>query len=163
VSASNGIDGWVLPCKGNTPITFTLGEFTVQIPYTAVAMQQMQAAKDSKGNVYCLSAIAYPSGGVATIDQWLFGDSFLTNVYSVFDFGTNAATGGRIGFAQLTNSGYPGGSSGGNSSGGTSGGNSGGNSGGSGSTSSASGQFSSVSKHAIQALVGVAAIAVALL
>lgn len=36
-----------------------------------------------------------------TIDEWLIGAVFLKNVYSVYDFGTNAATGGRIGFAQL--------------------------------------------------------------
>jgi putative effector of murein hydrolase len=43
----------------------------------------------------------FPTGQMAVIQEWLIGDVFLKNVYSVFDFGTNAATGGRIGFAQL--------------------------------------------------------------
>lgn len=81
----------------------------------------------------------YPSGNIESIAEWLVGDVFLTNVYAVFDFGTNAATGGRIGFAQVPNAGFT-------------------------STSSAAaGQFSATSIRAVQALVGVAAVAAFLL
>lgn len=44
----------------------------------------------------------YPSGQISSISNWLVGDLFLKNVYTVFDFGTRATSGGRIGFAQLS-------------------------------------------------------------
>ena len=127
---------WVLPCTGSTTLKITFGAFTATIPYTTLAMGQ-QIFKDAKGNHYCASAVMFPTGTILTIPQWVIGDVFMTNVYSVFDFGTNAATGGRIGFAQLA-----------------------------GTTSSSASRLlssSSVSTRAVQALVGVAAAAVLLL
>ncbi|KAF9434555.1 hypothetical protein BGZ76_007815 [Entomortierella beljakovae] len=92
---------WLLPCSGNTPVSITFGEFTINIPYKSLAMQT-QTTTDGK---YCLSAAMFPFGDIATIDQWLIGDVVLSNAYTVFDFGTNTANGGRIGFAALVNSG----------------------------------------------------------
>ncbi|KAG0216910.1 hypothetical protein BGX33_011828 [Mortierella sp. NVP41] len=90
---------WYIPCNGNTVITMTFGNLTVRIPYTHLALQSSRS-KTQQGD-YCLSAVMFPTGQTATIQEWLIGDVFLKNVYSVFDFGTNAETGGRIGFAQL--------------------------------------------------------------
>ncbi|KAI8604210.1 aspartic peptidase domain-containing protein [Dissophora ornata] len=103
---------WILPCSGTTAVTITFGSFTGTIPYTSLAMQSTSQST-SQGN-YCLSAAMFPTGQTATIDEWLIGDAFLKNVYSVFDFSTNAASGGRIGFASL-------GSGGGSTSNGTTG------------------------------------------
>ncbi|KAF9901647.1 hypothetical protein EC991_005834 [Linnemannia zychae] len=90
---------WYMPCSGDTEITMTFGAITVKIPYTHLALQSARS-KTQQGD-YCLSAVMFPTGQTAVIQEWLIGDVFLKNVYSVFDFGTNAATGGRIGFAQL--------------------------------------------------------------
>lgn len=88
-----------MPCSGDTVITMTFGTLTFQIPYTHLALQSARS-KTQQGD-YCLSAVMFPSGPTVAIQEWLIGDVFLKNVYSVFDFGTNAATGGRIGFAHL--------------------------------------------------------------
>ncbi|KAK3835270.1 MAG: aspartic peptidase domain-containing protein [Linnemannia elongata] len=95
---------WYMPCSGDTVITMTFGTLTFQIPYTHLALQSARS-KTQQGD-YCLSAVMFPSGPTVTIQEWLIGDVFLKNVYSVFDFGTNAATGGRIGFAHLGTGGW---------------------------------------------------------
>ena len=111
-----------------------------------MAVQQEFLTDTTTGEKYCLSAAAYPSGNEASISYWLVGDLFLKNVYSVFDFGTNAGTGGRIGFAQLSTADF---GSSGNSGNGTSG-----------SHNSASSLLSSsLSVGAAQVLVGIAAVA----
>lgn len=92
-----------MPCSGDTVITMTFGTLTFQIPYTHLAIQSARS-KTQQGE-YCLSAVMFPTGSTVTIQEWLIGDVFLKNVYTVFDFGTNSATGGRIGFAQLGTSG----------------------------------------------------------
>ncbi|OAQ33178.1 acid protease [Linnemannia elongata AG-77] len=97
VTSQGGL--WYLPCNGDTVITMTFGTLTFQIPYTHLALQSARS-KTQQGD-YCLSAVMFPSGSTVIIQEWLIGDVFLKNVYSVFDFGTNAATGGRLGFAQL--------------------------------------------------------------
>ncbi|KAG0296685.1 hypothetical protein BGZ98_000866 [Dissophora globulifera] len=94
---------WFLPCSGTTIITLTLGSFTAKIPYTHMAVQQYTETNSTAGVKYCISAAMYPSRNISSISNWLVGDLFLKNVYSVFDFGTNADSGGRIGFGQLSN------------------------------------------------------------
>ncbi|KAG0296684.1 hypothetical protein BGZ96_008854 [Linnemannia gamsii] len=97
VSTQGGL--WYMPCSGDTVTTMTFGNLTFQIPYTHLALQSARS-KTQQGD-YCLSAVMFPTGSTVTIEEWLIGDIFIKNVYTVFDFGTNAATGGRIGFAQL--------------------------------------------------------------
>ncbi|KAG0274779.1 hypothetical protein BGZ95_009472 [Linnemannia exigua] len=89
--------GWFLPCTGNYSITITFGARNVVIPYTALAVQD-QTARADDGSLVCLSAAMYPTGDTATISDWLLGDAFLKNVYTVFDFSTPK---GRIGLASL--------------------------------------------------------------
>lgn len=91
---------WFLPCNGNTDVTLTFGTFVGKLPYTSLAMQR--ARKMIGTTEYCLSAAMFPTGGVATINEWLIGAAFLKNVYSIYDFSTNAPAGGRIGFANLS-------------------------------------------------------------
>ncbi|KAF9199640.1 hypothetical protein BGZ49_010225, partial [Haplosporangium sp. Z 27] len=129
---------WLLPCSGNTPISITFGTFTITIPYTSLAIQA--ARINTAQGVLCQSAAMFPAGSTASIPQWLIGDAVLSNVYTVFDFGTNAASGGRIGFAKL-------GSGGSTTSGGTSGGTSGSGSTSSSTTSDAS--FKGIASSAI--------------
>ncbi|KAF9135939.1 hypothetical protein BGW39_009913 [Mortierella sp. 14UC] len=89
--------GWFLPCTGNYPITITFGTRKVTIPYTALAVQDQTATTDD-GSLVCLSAAMYPTGETAVISNWLLGDAFLKNVYTVFDFSTPK---GKIGLASL--------------------------------------------------------------
>ncbi|KAG0322562.1 hypothetical protein BGZ97_005806 [Linnemannia gamsii] len=93
--------GWFLPCSGNYSITIIFGSRQVKIPYTSLAVQD-QTARTDNGTIVCLSAAMYPTGGIATISNWLLGDAFLKNVYTIFDFGTPL---GRIGLASLAGSG----------------------------------------------------------
>ncbi|KAG0326438.1 hypothetical protein BG004_002981, partial [Podila humilis] len=106
VRAPNADNLWFLPCEGNTPVTFTFGDFAATVPYKDMAMQST-AQRTSQG-MYCQSAAMFPTGSVTSIDEWLIGDSLLKNVYSVFDFGANAQNGGRIGFANLGSGGSAG-------------------------------------------------------
>ncbi|KAF9912358.1 hypothetical protein EC991_011050 [Linnemannia zychae] len=91
--------GWFLPCTGDFPITITFGTRKVTIPYTSLAVQDQTATTDD-GSLVCLSAAMYPTGETAVISDWLLGDAFLKNVYTVFDFSTPT---GRIGLATLGN------------------------------------------------------------
>ncbi|KAG9069844.1 hypothetical protein KI688_009169 [Linnemannia hyalina] len=79
----------------NGAIPGAIKDFT--IPYTALAVQDQTATTDT-GATVCLSAAMYPTGDTATIADWLLGDAFLKNVYTVFDFSTPK---GRIGLASL--------------------------------------------------------------
>ncbi|GJJ72119.1 hypothetical protein EMPS_04476 [Entomortierella parvispora] len=94
--AVNTDQGWFIPCSGNTNTTFQFGTFKGVIPYSMLAIQST-AQNTDQGN-FCLSAAMYPTGETETIEQWLVGDAFLKNVYSVFDFSSSTT---RIGFAQL--------------------------------------------------------------
>ncbi|KAF8981897.1 hypothetical protein BGZ46_002138 [Entomortierella lignicola] len=92
---------WIIPCTGTTTVSFTFGTFTVNIPYSSLTLRNVKFQSQNTGKIYCASAVMFPTGR-APMKEWLLGDSLLKNVYSVYDFGTNAATGGRIGFAQLS-------------------------------------------------------------
>ncbi|KAF9320709.1 hypothetical protein BG003_005160 [Podila horticola] len=99
VQAPNAQNAWFLPCTGSAPVTFTFGQFTATIPYKDFAMQS--TAQRTSTGMFCQSAAMFPVGQMSSIDEWLIGDTFLKNVYSVFDFENNASNGGRIGFAAL--------------------------------------------------------------
>ncbi|KAF9935340.1 hypothetical protein FBU30_003130 [Linnemannia zychae] len=92
-------NGWFLPCQGDYPITITFGGRKITIPYTALAVQN-QAAQTNDGATVCLSAAMYPTGDTAPVSDWLLGDAFLKNVYTIYDFSTAK---GRIGLASLAN------------------------------------------------------------
>ncbi|KAF9943209.1 hypothetical protein BGZ67_004988 [Mortierella alpina] len=155
VKSSNQGGLWFLPCSGSTPITITFGGLVVKIPHNTMAMQNNRA-RATNGAEYCLSAAMFPTGSVVAIEEWLIGDTFLKNVYSVFDFGTNAETGGRIGFALLTENGNNG--NGTNTGGGKSGGSTSG-----GNPSSSTPSATTMASRTLQALAVVAGVAVAML
>ncbi|KAF9109488.1 hypothetical protein BGX27_007566 [Mortierella sp. AM989] len=99
----NGVS-WVMPCEGTTPVIFTFGDFKAVIPYTSFVLGNIKFRSQNTGAIYCASSAMFPIGTTKHIKEWLLGTVLLKNVYSIYDFGTNAATGGRIGFAYLTSS-----------------------------------------------------------
>ncbi|KAF9906152.1 hypothetical protein BX616_000810 [Lobosporangium transversale] len=105
VKLTESADGivWIIPCEGDTPVSFTFGNFTATIPYHIFAIQNIRYKDIETGALYCASSAMFATGSVSVISNWLLGDTLIKNVYTVFDFGTNAETGGRVGFAELTN------------------------------------------------------------
>ncbi|KAF9174272.1 hypothetical protein BGX21_000364 [Mortierella sp. AD011] len=148
---------WIIPCNGTTSVSFTFGAFTATIPYSSIAMNNIKFQSQQTGAVYCASVAMYPVGRITPMKEWLLGDALLKNVYSVYDFGTNAATGGRIGFAQLVGSNSS--SNAGNNSSSTDLGNGYAGSGANSSVESASSSIHSMSR-VLQVLAAVAGIAV---
>ncbi|KAG0252265.1 hypothetical protein DFQ27_008179 [Actinomortierella ambigua] len=137
-------DSWLLPCTGSSKITLTFGTFSADIPYADLVLEA--TAQQTSRGPYCYSTVMHPTGATATIDQWLIGDTFIKNVFSVYDF-SNTAPLGRIGFAKLAeadprNKNNPGsGGNGGIDAGGGNGGNGGGSgSGGTGGTGGGGGR-----------------------
>ncbi|KAJ5635265.1 Aspartic-type endopeptidase ctsD [Penicillium longicatenatum] len=88
-SSKKSGDNYIIPCDSTTTIEF---EFS-GIKYS-ISPEDYIGASSTDG---CVSTIVgYQSSGA---DQWLVGDVFLKNVYSVFDFDN-----GQIGFGTLNNS-----------------------------------------------------------
>ncbi|OKL58785.1 hypothetical protein UA08_05686 [Talaromyces atroroseus] len=80
-------DNFEIPCSTNTTVQFTFSG----VSYSVSSQDYVGSATNSSGTT-CYSNII----GVQTLgpDDWLLGDTFMKNVYSVFDFDQN-----RIGFA----------------------------------------------------------------
>jgi cathepsin D len=88
-SSKKSGDNYIIPCDSTTTIEF---EFS-GIKYS-ISPEDYIGASSTDG---CVSTIVgYQSSGA---DQWLVGDVFLKNVYSVFDFDN-----GQIGFGTMNNS-----------------------------------------------------------
>ncbi|KAF9974274.1 hypothetical protein BGZ73_002361 [Actinomortierella ambigua] len=129
-------DSWLLPCKGTSKISLTFGTFTAEIPYDDLVLEAT-AQQTSKG-LYCYSTVMHPTGATVAVDHWLIGDTFIKNVFSVYDF-SDASPLGRIGFAKLAAPDPRAGNGGGAGTGPSSG--SGGTSGGSGGSNNNGGVF----------------------
>jgi len=84
-SKKNG-EVYTVPCNTNTPLTLTFGGQA----YTILPVDYI-GAPGTDGT--CTSNVVARTTFSAT--QWLVGDVFLKNVYTVFDY-----DGGRIGFGQ---------------------------------------------------------------
>jgi cathepsin D len=81
-------NNYVLPCNSTATIQF---EFS-GVKYS-ISPKDYVGSTESEGSDYCISTIvSYASNGA----NWLVGDVFLKNVYTVFDFDN-----GQIGFGQL--------------------------------------------------------------
>ncbi|CAE6414696.1 hypothetical protein ACGC1H_007072 [Rhizoctonia solani] len=82
---------WVVPCMGEAKVSFTIGGVTVPIHPLDLTNPGVYLI-DGKNQTFCLNAIQ-----VLTIDNlpfdFLLGDSFLRNVYAVYDFGDFDASG----------------------------------------------------------------------
>ncbi|KAG0261615.1 hypothetical protein DFQ27_002880 [Actinomortierella ambigua] len=85
--------GWIIPCNTTAgDLNFTLGGQTFRVPQEElIVLFRIPGYQD-----YCKSAIDVSPTGPPT--EWILGNAFLKNVYTVFDF-----RGRTIGFAQPSN------------------------------------------------------------
>ncbi|KAH7339634.1 aspartic peptidase domain-containing protein [Rhizoctonia solani] len=84
-------DIWVVPCMGEAQVTFTIGGVTVPIHPLDLTTPGVYPVNETN-QTFCLNAFR-----PLTIDNlpfdFLLGDSFLRNVYAVYDFGDFDASG----------------------------------------------------------------------
>ncbi|KAG0241732.1 hypothetical protein BGW41_005386 [Actinomortierella wolfii] len=99
VKLTGADDSWLLPCNGSSKLTLTFGTFAADIPYADLVLEA--TAQQTSNGPYCYSTVMHPTGATAKIDQWLIGDTFIKNVFTVYDFGNDTPL-GRIGFAKLS-------------------------------------------------------------
>ncbi|CAE6424850.1 unnamed protein product [Rhizoctonia solani] len=82
---------WVVPCMGEAKVTFSIGGVTVPIHPLDLTNPGVYLI-NGKNQTFCLNAFQ-----PLTIDNlpfdFLLGDSFLRNVYAVYDFGDFDASG----------------------------------------------------------------------
>ncbi|KDN45156.1 hypothetical protein RSAG8_05071, partial [Rhizoctonia solani AG-8 WAC10335] len=82
---------WVVPCMGEAVVKFTIGGVTVPIHPLDLTNPGVYLV-DGKNQTFCINAFQ-----PLTIDNlpfdFLLGDSFLRNVYAVYDFGDFDASG----------------------------------------------------------------------
>ncbi|KDQ56688.1 hypothetical protein JAAARDRAFT_36181 [Jaapia argillacea MUCL 33604] len=89
---------WVVPCGGKVNVSFVFGGQTFPVHPLDVAYV---AGTDDNGNAMCVGAF---SGADVTTDSpndVALGDSFLRNVYSLYDYGKWVTAGSTAPFIQL--------------------------------------------------------------
>ncbi|KAJ7660373.1 hypothetical protein DFH06DRAFT_1472396 [Mycena polygramma] len=88
-SSDNAV--WVIPCSTAINFTTTFGNRTHPIHPLDMTEFHTELGPDGQNYTYCVGSAS--NGGSVTNrtddNDALFGDSFLRNVYSVFDFGDN--------------------------------------------------------------------------
>ncbi|OJT08989.1 Aspartic protease [Trametes pubescens] len=80
---SNGF-GYIIPCDTKLNISFVFGG--QQYPVHPIDMVTVNTAPN--GTFYCTGAISHGDASDGSND-WIVGDTFLRNVYSLFDFGSD--------------------------------------------------------------------------
>jgi len=104
VQFSSTNDVWVVPCTAQVDVVATFGgqDFAIH-PLDVTDMQVLTTPDGSRNFTVCTNAFT----DIGTIGQGetdaLFGDSFLRNVYTAFDFGTGGPTKGTP-FVQMLSS-----------------------------------------------------------
>ncbi|KAJ7023592.1 aspartic peptidase domain-containing protein [Mycena alexandri] len=104
VQFSTTADVWVVPCTAQVDIVASFGgqDFPIH-PLDVSDMQVLSSPDGSQNYTVCTGAFT----DIGTIGQnetdALFGDSFLRNVYTVFDFGTGGSTQGPPFVQMLSN------------------------------------------------------------
>ncbi|RJE20107.1 aspartic-type endopeptidase CTSD [Aspergillus sclerotialis] len=88
-ATSSGASSFALPCDSNVTIRFSFSD----VEYTISPKDYIAQNSGSK----CMSAIV--GRQLFGEDEWLVGDAFLKNVYTVFDYDEN-----RVGFASRSDS-----------------------------------------------------------
>ncbi|KAK7052765.1 Six-hairpin glycosidase [Favolaschia claudopus] len=93
-------DVWVVPCTATPSVVASFGyDFPVH-PLDVTDMQVLTTRDGKHSFTVCVNAFADIGTIVSTEADALFGDSFLRNVYSAYDFGTGGPTKGTP-FVQL--------------------------------------------------------------
>ncbi|KAJ7773231.1 aspartic peptidase domain-containing protein [Mycena metata] len=104
IQFSTTTDVWVVPCTAQVAVVATFGGQDFPLHPLDVSDMQILTSPDGTTNyTVCVGAFT----DIGTIAQGeteaLFGDSFLRNVYTVFDFGTGGSTKGPP-FVQMLSS-----------------------------------------------------------
>ncbi|TDL18821.1 acid protease [Rickenella mellea] len=73
-----------LPCDTRIDLSFVFGG----LAYPVHPIDTVQALPDSKGKVNCFSGFWVSSQGEYLSEDFVLGDSFLRNVYTLYDFGS---------------------------------------------------------------------------
>ncbi|KAJ7033179.1 aspartic peptidase domain-containing protein [Mycena alexandri] len=89
-------DIWVVPCNASVNVVASFGGQDFPIHDLDVTDMQVVTSPDRKRNfTVCIGAFTDVGAIVENESDALFGDSFLRNVYTVFDFGTGGNTKGN--------------------------------------------------------------------
>lgn len=92
--ASQGV--YLVPCNANINVSFVFGG----VEYPIHPIDTVTATLDTNNDVACFSGFP-SSGGTDTDEDLLLGDTFLRNVYSLFDFGSFITGNTNTPFIQL--------------------------------------------------------------
>ncbi|KAG8733334.1 hypothetical protein FRC12_018921, partial [Ceratobasidium sp. 428] len=85
-------DVWFVPCMGEVDVAFTIGGVAVHMHPLDLTMPQVYTKTSGEKATYCINAFM-PMTLELTAFDFLLGDSFLRNAYSVFDYGDFDASG----------------------------------------------------------------------
>lgn len=96
-SASQGNGYYSFPCSSSVDATLTFGSQQYTIPNS-----DFVAGTLDQSGTQCLGAIFGLGSSAQTDLQWIIGDAFLKNVYSIFTINGNNGNAG-VGFASLAN------------------------------------------------------------
>ncbi|KAG9103064.1 hypothetical protein FRC06_000303 [Ceratobasidium sp. 370] len=85
-------DTWFVPCMAEGVLSFTIGTVTIHIHPLDISLPQVYTKSSGEQATYCINTFVPLSPDLTAFD-FLFGDSFLRNVYAVYDFGDFDASG----------------------------------------------------------------------
>jgi len=93
---SESDDVWVVPCNASVQVVATFGGQDFPIHPLDVTDMQVVTSPDGRRNyTMCIGTFTDVGGIVDGASDALFGDSFLRNAYTAFDFGTGGSTKGN--------------------------------------------------------------------
>ncbi|KAJ7698717.1 aspartic peptidase domain-containing protein [Mycena rosella] len=94
-------DVWVVPCNATPAVVATFGgqDFPIH-PLDVTDMVILTSPNGRRNYTVCIGAFTDVGNIVDGASDALFGDSFMRNAYTVFDFGTGGNTKGRA-FVQM--------------------------------------------------------------
>ncbi|KAG8696758.1 hypothetical protein FRC08_006954, partial [Ceratobasidium sp. 394] len=85
-------DTWFVPCMAEGVVSFTIGAVTVPIHPLDLTLPQVYTKSTGEKATHCINTFVSLGADLTPFD-FLFGDSFLRNVYAVYDFGDFDASG----------------------------------------------------------------------
>ncbi|KAJ7138448.1 aspartic peptidase domain-containing protein [Mycena crocata] len=101
---STTYDVWVVPCNASVNVVATFGGQDFPIHPLDVTDMQVVTSPDGRRNyTMCIGTFTDVGSIVEGASDALFGDTFMRNVYTVFDFGTGGSTKGTP-FVQMLSS-----------------------------------------------------------